>query len=220
MHFRELKELVESTGDAAFAVDGAGSVVVWNLAAENLFGMSAQVALGQPCEEILQGGDECGSFCSADCTVQKAVHSRQKVGNFDLQLQTSNGRKWCNISVLTAELAHSSIPYSVHIVRMIDTRKKLEMVVRDFIVREIALPPEEVQTIVSVTRSPDRVVELTRRELEILRALAKGNTTGQIALLFHISRTTVNNHIQHILQKFNAHNRLEAIHRAELAGLL
>ena len=36
----------------------------------------------------------------------------------------------------------------------------------------------------------------------------------------HISRTTVNNHIQHILGKLNAHTRLEAIRRAEHAGLI
>ncbi|MCC6328799.1 MAG: response regulator transcription factor, partial [Acidobacteria bacterium] len=36
----------------------------------------------------------------------------------------------------------------------------------------------------------------------------------------HISRNTVDNHIQHILKKLNAHSRLEAVRRAELSGLI
>jgi DNA-binding NarL/FixJ family response regulator len=61
---------------------------------------------------------------------------------------------------------------------------------------------------------------LTNRELEVLRLLAKGATTGAIANQLHISRTTVNNHIQRLLHKLNAHSRLEAIRRAERAGLI
>jgi DNA-binding CsgD family transcriptional regulator len=55
---------------------------------------------------------------------------------------------------------------------------------------------------------------------EILRLLARGATTTTIAQQLHVSRTTVNNHVQHILRKLDAHSRLEAIRRAEHAGLL
>jgi DNA-binding CsgD family transcriptional regulator len=41
-----------------------------------------------------------------------------------------------------------------------------------------------------------------------------------IAKQLQISPTTVNNHIQHILKKLNAHTRLEALRRAERAGLI
>jgi len=61
---------------------------------------------------------------------------------------------------------------------------------------------------------------LTDRELEILRLLGKGSTTSEVADQLHISRTTVNNHVQHILRKLDAHTRLEAIRRAEHAGLI
>jgi DNA-binding NarL/FixJ family response regulator len=53
-----------------------------------------------------------------------------------------------------------------------------------------------------------------------LKLLAKGRATEAIAKQLHISRTTVNNHVQHILNKLNAHTRLEAIRRAEHAGLI
>ena len=50
--------------------------------------------------------------------------------------------------------------------------------------------------------------------------MGKGGTTSSIAGQLHISRTTVDNHVQHILRKLDSHTRLEAIRRAEHAGFL
>ena len=220
MLLRELKELVESTADASFAVDGAGVIVAWNGAAEAMFGLSASEALGQACGSILQGADECGLVCASDCSIQQAARCHHQISNFDLQVRTQEGTRWCNISVLLAEIANSTLPHSIHILRPIDTRKRLEMLVRDFIVTETKLPTEDVKALISSTRSPVKEAELTNRELEVLCCLSKGATTESIAKQLHISRTTVNNHIQHILHKLNAHTRLEAIRRAEMAGLI
>jgi PAS domain S-box-containing protein len=220
MRFREIKELVDSTADPAFAIDGLGLIVAWNRAAEAMFGLAAQQAIGRPCSEILQGADECGAVCSPDCTVQQAVRKHHPISNFDLQVQTKQGPQWCNISVLIAGDAGSAWPYAIYIIRPNDIRKRLEMLMRDFIVTQTGLPTEQVTKVASVTRAPARGAELTTREVEILRLLAKGATTKGIAAELHISRATVNNHIQHILQKLNAHNRLEAIRRAERAGLI
>jgi PAS domain S-box-containing protein len=220
MRVREIKELVDSTSDCAFAVDGRGVIVAWNRSAEDMFGLEAQSAVGMWCGQILQGMDECGAVCSQDCTIKQAVKRHHPVANFDLQVKTRTGMQWCNVSVLIAEEATSTEPYSIHIVRAIDMRKRLEILMRDFIVTGTGLPPKEVSNLISVTRAPARETELTDRELEILRLLAKGATTASVADRLHISRTTVNNHIQHILRKLDSHTRLEAIRRAEHAGLI
>jgi PAS domain S-box-containing protein len=220
MRLREIKELVDGTSDRAFAVDGSGHIAAWNKAAADLFGLPAEEAIGKHCGEILQGMDECGLVCSSECTVKQAVRKRHPVGNFDLQIQTSRGREWCNVSVLIADEANSTSPYAIHIVRPIDLRKRLELLMRDFIVTGAGLPAEQVTTLISSTRAPAHDTQLSERELEVLRLLAKGSTTAEIAAQLHISRTTVNNHIQHILRKLDSHTRLEAIRRAEHAGLI
>lgn len=220
MQLRELREMVESTSDAAFAIDGEGYIVVWNQAAGVMFGVSAKEAVGKPCGELLEGMDECGPVCSSDCTVQQAVRARRPVTNFDIQAKTDAGRRWCNVSVMSAEVGNSKRPYAIHIVRPIDTRKRLEMLVRDFMISETKLPEEQVKALVSATRSPARQNTLSGREIEVLRLLGKGATTSAIAGELHVSRTTVNNHIQHILRKLCVHTRLEAIRRAEVAGLI
>ena len=62
--------------------------------------------------------------------------------------------------------------------------------------------------------------KLTPRENEILQMLASGIRTNTIAKHLYISPATVKNHIKHILIKFDAHSRYEAIQRAERAGLI
>jgi two-component system response regulator DesR len=68
--------------------------------------------------------------------------------------------------------------------------------------------------------SPTKLTELTPREIEVLRLVAAGNTTKRIAERLFISPTTVNNHVAHILNKMSARTRLEAVRRAEKAGLI
>jgi len=216
----EIKKLVASTLDAAFAVDGEGLVVAWNQAAEALFVLPAGEALGRPCAEIVEGSDECGPVCSAACTVRQAVENRHPISNFDLLMKTASGRQWCNVSILVAENGSATNPLAVHIVRPIDLRKRLEILVRDFVVSNTNVPAEAAVALISSTRTPSSEAELTARELEILRLLGKGATTASIAGQLHVSRTTVKNHVQHILRKLDAHTRLEAIRRAEHAGLI
>jgi len=220
MRIREIRELVASTSDSAFAVDGSGQIVAWNHAAETMTGLAAGEVMGKPCAEIIHGTDECGPVCSPDCTVKQAIRKHHPMGNFDLQIQTAKGKQWCNISVLIAGEAGSTMPYSIHIIRQIDVHKRLELLMRDFIVAGTQMPAEQARTLISSTRATGRETELSDRELDVLRLLATGITTSAIAEQLHISRTTVNNHIQHILRKLDAHSRLEAIRRAELARLI
>lgn len=219
MRSEEIRRMAESTSDPAFVVDGEGLVVAWNSAAEALFDLPALEAVGRPCGEILQGTDECGSVCSEDCTIRQAVANRHPIGNFDLLTNTARGRQWCNVSVVVAENGSSTNPYALHILRNIDLRKRLEILMQDFVVSNTNVPVEEA-TLISSTRTVGKEAELTDRELEILRLLGKGGTTSSIAAGLHISRTTVNNHVQHILRKLDAHTRLEAIRRAEHARLI
>ena len=204
MKVEDIKRMVASTSDAAFAVDGEGLVVAWNLAAEALFALSAGEAIGRQCGDIVQGTDECGPVCSEQCMVRQAIAKRHPIRNFDLIMSTANGKRWCNASVLVAENGSAINPFAVHIIRPIDLRKRLEILLRDFVVSGTNVPREEAVALIS-SRTAAREAELTDRELEILRLLGKGVTTSGVAGQLHISRTTVNNHVQHIRLKLDAH---------------
>jgi DNA-binding NarL/FixJ family response regulator len=55
------------------------------------------------------------------------------------------------------------------------------------------------------------IARLTPRETEILRALAAGDTTGQIATTLGISAMTVQSHVKSILAKLGVHSKIEAV---------
>jgi DNA-binding NarL/FixJ family response regulator len=54
-------------------------------------------------------------------------------------------------------------------------------------------------------------VTLSNRELEILRLIAYGLDTQQVAQRLYVSPFTVRNHLHHIMKKLNVQRRLEAI---------
>jgi len=63
------------------------------------------------------------------------------------------------------------------------------------------------------------VPQLTERETEVLRLVAKGLSYKQIAERLVISHRTVQNHVQNTLGKLQLHNRVELVRYAIEAGL-
>lgn len=61
---------------------------------------------------------------------------------------------------------------------------------------------------------------LTSREMEVLRLLAAGMTTDQIAGELFVSPNTVRNHVNNVIRKLNVHSRLEAVSHAIRTGLI
>jgi DNA-binding CsgD family transcriptional regulator len=212
--------LVEGTSDPAFAANVQGVLVAWNRPAEDLFGVPAGRAIGRPCGAIVQGADEDGAVCSKNCAVQQAMARRQPLVKFDAELRTARGQEWCSVSVMLAEVRDSSAPRAIHIVHSIDVSRRLEDNVRNFVMANAGLSAEEARSRIGSRMPAGPALDLTGREIEILGLLARGRTSAGVADQLHIGRTTVNNHVQHILQKLNAHSRLEAIRRAEHAGLI
>ncbi|HUG13767.1 MAG TPA: AAA family ATPase [Thermomicrobiales bacterium] len=53
-------------------------------------------------------------------------------------------------------------------------------------------------------------IDLTRREVEVLRLIAAGQSNRQIAMTLSISARTVERHIENLYRKVDAHNRADA----------
>ena len=61
---------------------------------------------------------------------------------------------------------------------------------------------------------------LTRREYDILRRVAMGETNPEIAAALGLTRNTVKTYLQRTLEKLGARNRIEALTRASELGIL
>lgn len=62
--------------------------------------------------------------------------------------------------------------------------------------------------------------DLTRRELEIMKLIARGFSNQEIATKLSISSKTVSNHRANILKKLDIHSNLELVRYAAKLGLI
>ncbi len=196
-----ITKTVASTAEAAYATDQDGRLVAWNEQAERLLGYSASQVLGRRCYEVLRGTDVFGNrFCDSSCPLRKMAGRHQALHQFQLDLKLSGeGRIRVDVSALVFPGEEASQYTVLHLLEPVATRGR----------------PRATGT------EPSRAgLGLTDRELQVLRRLAEGKETSQIADALFISIPTVRNHIQHVLRKLRAHSRLEAVAVARKAHLI
>jgi DNA-binding NarL/FixJ family response regulator/class 3 adenylate cyclase len=87
-------------------------------------------------------------------------------------------------------------------------------VTRRVIEEFVSRPPESVRT------PPPELGELTAREAEILRLLARGLSNAEIAKELVVSETTVKTHVAHVLMKLGLRDRVQAVVFAYEAGVV
>ena len=101
-----------------------------------------------------------------------------------------------------------------------------------FVVKDA--PPEQLVDAVRRVHAGLRVVDpvlaaeslasgrspLTTRELEVLRAAARGGTVAEVAKLVHLSQGTVRNHLSAAIGKTGARTSADAVRLAEQRGWL
>lgn len=69
-------------------------------------------------------------------------------------------------------------------------------------------------------RAEEPARPLTEREIDILRLIAKGLSNGEAAGVLGLSRATVRTHLEHIYEKLDVTNRVEAVTEGLRKGLI
>jgi DNA-binding NarL/FixJ family response regulator len=74
-------------------------------------------------------------------------------------------------------------------------------------------------TRIAHAQPPRELDELTEREVDVFRLIARGLSNSEIGQRLFISETTVKTHITHILQKLGLRDRVQAVVLAHETGL-
>lgn len=96
--------------------------------------------------------------------------------------------------------------------------EELVAAVRAAAERRTTLHPAVQQRLVGRMRSPDTA--LTPREVDVVHALARGDSNDEIAAALFLSRATVKTHLTHIYAKLGVDSRTGAVAKARSRGIL
>lgn len=66
----------------------------------------------------------------------------------------------------------------------------------------------------------ERVVRLTKREIEVLTLVLEGKSSREVAAALYCSKRTIDFHLARIYEKLQVSNRVQAMRRATLLGLV
>ncbi len=204
----DVLDRIAKSAEAVFAFDANDLVILWNKGCEKLLGRPAYQVLGRHCYDILCGNDVFGNmYCCPNCpvSVQARTQANEPVKRFELDVPAGGVRKRLAITTFAVPGSRPSLATLVHVLREPGTQASpLE--------HELAEATTDRPEPRAKARTPDgQLARLTNREQEILRKMAKGLPTSEIAEQLFISPVTVRNHIAKVLQKLDAHTKLAAV---------
>jgi PAS domain S-box-containing protein len=215
---------VLKTPDATLSVAMNRRIVACNDAAERLFGYPAKELVGALfCDIVGMCHTNSQSACHLRCAALGNARRGRPTPDFEMSIVAHGGRvKWIHVTTLLARSA-SGHKRVVHLMRDVTALHQLDETRARSIAhtrQAAATPTAERMNLAALASAPLPPNQLTPRELDVLRLLACGLTTDEIAATFSISPVTARNHITKTMEKLGAATRLQAVVIASQTGLI
>ena len=138
-----------------------------------------------------------------------------------LQVLCSSGeRKWVNIMPMVVSGVFKNAPLLVHLFDDQEEPEDFDEAKETLRGALVAGGADILSDAPTTPAPPAETPVLTEREQEVLRLMALGWATPQIAVELGISRHTVRNHIRNLRQKLKASTKLEAVVTGIRLGIL
>ena len=209
------------TADGLLGVDREHRIVLWNDAAEELFGFTAQEVAGRPCYEVTCGRNDADTFvCRCRCRHMTMALRRERIPSQDVLVRTKDRREiWVNVSTIAMPARRKDPFVLLHLFRDANRQKAKDRFLEQLFagVAKLATAGEPGPPGAPPPGSPP--ADLTPREREVLRPLASGASNRAIAQKLGISPATARNHVHHLLAKLHVQSRAEAVSLALRNGL-
>ena len=215
----DIMDVFAEAADGVYAVDMNQRIVFWNRGAERILGYGAAEMLGRACYEVFGGPSEDGELqCTSNCASVLQARRGQVAPSQKVFAHPKEGKpRWISITHVLMPAVRRELGTLVHIFHDVSEEVEAKRLVKHLGSLLANSPPLPVPP---ESTGPETVNTLSPRELEVIRLLGQGMSTGAIADSLVISPTTVRNHVQRILVKLGVHSRLESVVAASRLGLI
>ena len=207
---RDARRLVERARDAAIATDAVGRIVFWNGKARELLSDGDHQVLreGRSLHEALQARDVFGNRLSPEGSpLQSMLEEGEGIQGFEMDVHKATGsRTRVSVSVVAVLGPEPDACHMIHLLRERRRRRRT-----DELLDRLLADPETSGSSLRRNDGAESLPDLTPRERQVLRLLADGLTTDQIADKLHISVHTVRRHCQNLMRKLGIHSKVEAV---------
>lgn len=204
-------QIVKQSSSAAVATDSDNRILLLNQAARKLLGFDSRKAQGKNLHKLMQARDIYGNLLSGrQFAFHEMVSRSEPVRSFDMEVRTASGDPLrVAVSVIVVLESDGTDYQLVYQLRPIYRRRKAD----EAIERLLSLRGTAAEDPVSLRSRPttDGAPELTARQIEILRLMARGADVREMASTLGISVNTVRTHIQRTLRRLGVHSQLEAV---------
>lgn len=189
------------------AVDAYHRIVVWNRAAEDLFCLAAEGAMGREWHTVIQTWDTPG--CCALCRAWHAL--RQGESTEPIEVIASVEGYHQRVTMVPVPLG-SGVDQTISFLMLQGEARQADS-------GELK-PPIPISTRVRRLDDERMVENLTMRERQVLACIVEGLDARRIAETVGITHATARNYVQRILMKLGARNKAEAVTLALRYNLL
>ena len=193
-----------------YAVDLSQTICYWNSSAERITGRRSEEVIGRFCYQALHNvsqGDK-SPVCQNGCLSLEAVRAGRIPEVHQVRMLCASGEsKLVNITPLLATGAELTQPVMIHFFHEIDDEANAARIAEN-----VESGPSQ--------KTALKNIQITERELEILRLVAMGLRPQDISDKLHISYNTVRNHIANMRRKVGARNRLDLVIDAQNLGII
>jgi len=191
--------VVGDSGEPLFVVDSLGLVNECNASAARLLRVEPMVATGGQCRDLLRGRARDGTpICRSACPYLDAA---QVVGPSPIDV------------IVAGDPGHpgmEELEIAMHHIRVFIRGQMLVLHVFEDVRAQRG--SELIGARLNALRMRETIPgPLTRRELDVLRLVAEGMSSGELAGRLGIRPATVRNHVSRILRKLGAKTRAEAL---------
>jgi PAS domain S-box-containing protein len=227
MIIKDMLEILAGSVDGVYAVDMRQKIVFWNKSAERILGYEAEEMLSRYCYDVFTKSitlassmtyEELEHPCRENCISVKFARNMQAGESLSIPVITKDRiRKWINLTHVLFPAINPQLGTLIHIFHDVTSDKeainlvaKLGKLVDDNMNRPNNLVDDDRK----------ELDPLTERERQVLKLLAKGMNTREVAEYLVITNNTTRNHIQRIIAKMGVHSRLEAVTLAYRQGTM